>query len=107
LVKLDLAFLDRILADDFMTTSSGGTVFTKAQLIANLKSGGYVFISAMLDDIKVRIYGDVAVVTGRNTVKGTLKGKDFSGQERWTDTFIKRDGRWQAVATHNSTIAQK
>jgi ketosteroid isomerase-like protein len=107
LVKRDVAFLDQILADDFMTTSSAGIVSTKAQIIASMESGEYVFFSAVLDDIKVRIYGDVAVVTGRNTVKSMRKGKDISGQERWTDTWIKREGRWHCVATHNSMIAQK
>ena len=107
LVKRDVTFLDRILADDFMTTSSRGIVSTKAQIVASLKSGEYVFTSAILDDINVGIYGDVAIVTGRNTVKSTRIGKDISGQERWTDTWIKLDGRWQCVATHNSLIAQK
>jgi ketosteroid isomerase-like protein len=59
------------------------------------------------DDMKVRIYGDAAVVTGRNTTKETLNGKDTSGQERWTDTWIKKAGRWQCVATHSSNIVQK
>ena len=107
LVRRDVAFLDQILADDFMTTSSAGIVSTKAQIVASLKSGEYKFLSAVLDEIKVRIYGDVAIVTGRNTVKSMREGKDISGQERWTDTWIKRDGRWKCVATHNSTIAQK
>jgi len=107
LVKRDVAFLDRILADDFMTTSSRGIVSTKAQILAGVKSSAYVYISITLDDIQVRIYGDVAMVTGRNTVKSMRNGRDISGQERWTDTWIRHDGRWQAVATHNSKIAQE
>jgi len=45
-----------------------------------------VFTSAILDDIDVRIYGDVAIVMGRNTVKSMRNRKDISGQDRWTDT---------------------
>jgi ketosteroid isomerase-like protein len=59
------------------------------------------------DDMKARIYGDAAVVTGRSTIKGTLKGTNISGQERSTDTWIKREGRWICAASHSSAIAQK
>ena len=106
-LKADVAFLNRILAEDRTYTDNDGVLWTKAQDLAVIKSGELVLSSMVTDDMKVRIYGDAAVVTGRNTVKGTLKGKDISGQERWTDTWIRRDGRWQCVATHSSRIAQK
>jgi ketosteroid isomerase-like protein len=106
-VKKDSAFFDRILADDFTGTDSEGNVATKAQYLAEMKSGEYVLASFVQDDIKVRIYGDAAVVTGRATVKGQYKGEEAGGQYQWTDTFIKRDGRWQCVASHSSQIAQK
>jgi hypothetical protein len=48
----------------------------------------------MTDEVKVRIYGDAAAVTGRDTVKKTKDGQDVSHQERWTDTWIKREGQW-------------
>jgi len=49
--------------------------------------------------------GDTAVVTGRSTIKGVRDGKDLIGRERWTDVFVRRDGRWLAVASHSSRIA--
>ena len=106
-VKADLAFLDRILADDWLFTDPDGVVWTKAKSLAVLKSGEDVVSSMVPDDMKVRIYGDAAVVTGRATTKETFKGKDISGLHRWTDTWIKKAGRWQCVATHASAIAQK
>lgn len=90
-----------------MITETDGSVRTKAQDLAAIKSGQTKISSMVTDDIKVRIYGDAAVVTGRNTVKVIWMGKDISGQERWTDTWIKSNGRWQCVATHVSSIAQK
>ena len=57
--------------------------------------------------MKVRVYGDAAVVLGRNTVKEQYKGKDISGQSRFTDTWVKKDGRWQCVATAGSKITKK
>jgi uncharacterized protein (TIGR02246 family) len=103
----DVASYDRILADDYMWTDFDGTVWTKAQDLEDLKSGTVVNTSYAVDDWKVRVYGDAAVVTGRTTVKETWKGKDVSGQYRYTDTWVKRGGRWQLVASHTSKIAQK
>jgi ketosteroid isomerase-like protein len=62
--------------------------------------------SVSADELKVRVFGNAAVVTGRDTLKGAqYKGKDLSGQYRFTDVFVQRDGRWQAVASHSSKIA--
>ena len=106
-VKRDVAFFNQIIADNYTWTSPWGEVWTKAQDLALLKSGQDVIKSWLLADMKVRVYGDAAVVTGRNTVKETYKGEDVSGQNRWTHTWVKRAGRWQCVAAHSSEIAQK
>jgi ketosteroid isomerase-like protein len=107
MLKKDIAFLDRIIADDFTDTDPEGNVSTKAQGLAKFKSGEYVLISGVIDDIKVRVYGDTAVVTGRSTQKAQYKGKESTGQYQWTDTWVKLAGRWQCVAVHMSEIAQK
>ena len=106
-VKADMAFIDRILAEDWEVTDPAGAVWTKAQFLAGRKSGEGVVISAVLDNMKARVYGDAAVVTGRMTTKQTFKGKDISGQYQCTDTFIRKAGRWQCVAIHISMITQK
>jgi len=107
LVKRDAASIDRIIADDYMGTYVDGSVFTKAQLIEMVKSHKEEMLSFVIDEWKVRVYGDVAVVTARITVKMQLAGKEMTDQSRFTDTWVKRAGRWQCVAGHNSTIAQK
>ena len=106
-IKNDGAFLDRILADDYTGTEANGNVVTKAQEIANLKPGDSVVTSIVNDDYKVRVYGDVAVVTFRCTFKGKAQGKDYINPQRFTNTWVKHAGRWQCVATHGSMIAQK
>jgi ketosteroid isomerase-like protein len=106
-VKRDPAFLDRILADDYIGTRSDGSVFSKTQEIADMKSNESVVAYITSDDFMVRVYGDVAVVTFRFTTKEQNKGKDISGQYRTTDTWVKRAGRWQCVASHGSEIVQK
>jgi hypothetical protein len=106
-IKRDLSYFERNLADEYTGTDFEATIWTKASSIAALKSGEDVVTSAVVDDMKVRIYADTAVITGRSTVKEQLKGKDITGQYRWTDTWIKRDGRWQCVASHSSKIISK
>jgi ketosteroid isomerase-like protein len=109
MVKHDWAFLAQILADDYTGTDFDGNVGTKPEFLENLKSGESVMTSSITDDMKVRIYGDAAVVTGRlTTVNEQYKGKDISGQYRWTDMWVKDNlGRWRCVADHVSRIAQK
>ena len=104
-VNRNIVFFERIYADDFIVTTSDGSVLTRAQDIANVKSGEDMATSVVTDEMKVRIYGDAAVVTHRDTVKGRFKGKDYSGQYQWTDTWVKKSGRWQVVAAHCSKIA--
>jgi ketosteroid isomerase-like protein len=106
-VKKDLAFLEGIWGDDYAWTASDGNVWSKAQTLASLKSGEDAVLSLRTDDVKVRVYGDAAVATGRSTFNETFKGKDVSGSERFTDTWVRRSGRWQCVAMHCSRIAQK
>lgn len=106
-IKSDAAFQDQITADDYTWISSWGKVFTKADNLTLLKSGDGVIESWVLTEMKVRVYGDAAVITGLSTIKETFKGQDMSGQERWTHTWVKRDRRWQCVAAQSSEVAQK
>jgi hypothetical protein len=107
LVKPDLPFLERILADGYVATDSEGTVWNKAQSLALLKSGEDKFASCVTDNMRVRVYGNAAVVTGHNTAKETLKGRDISGQTHWTDTWVRQGGLWKCVASHWSNTAEK
>jgi ketosteroid isomerase-like protein len=110
--KRDVAAMERIEADDFMITFPDGAVRTKADEIANLKKPAPegqppIFMTA---DTKVRVYGDAAVLTGKVIQKGTYaegdrKGQDYSFQHRYTDVYVKRNGRWQVVASHLTGIA--
>jgi ketosteroid isomerase-like protein len=107
-VKHDWAFLDGILAADYTWTDPDGIVWTKPEYLESLKSGESVITSSIADDMNVRSYGDMAVVTGCTTVKEQYKGKDVSGQYRWTNVWAKDYlGRWKCVSDHSSRIAQE
>jgi ketosteroid isomerase-like protein len=103
--KNDTAALEHILAAEFVSTDSDGRLTTRAEMFARRKSGAVKFTAFTQDDYKVRVTGDTAIVTGRSTIKGIRDGKNLSGQERWTDVFVRRNGGWQAVASHSSRIA--
>src|SRR5881392_1597945 len=92
--KKDRPALERLLADDYLYTHSNGSVLTKAQEIAESMSSDVQWTDSKFADLKVRIYGDVAVLTGRQTIQGTAKGY-VPGPRRITDMFVKRSGRWQ------------
>ena len=103
-VKNDTAALERILAPEFVSTDSDGRLFTRAEGFERRKSGQVKFTTFTQDDYKVHVIGDTAIVTGRYTAKVTRDGKDVNEREHFTDTFVRRNGRWQAVATHSSHI---
>jgi ketosteroid isomerase-like protein len=104
--KNDMTTIERILAPEFVITDSDGRLTTRAERIARGRSGAIKFQSFTVDDYQVHVVGDTAIVTGRVTQKGVRDGKDITGQERFTDTFVRRGGQWQAVATHSSRIAK-
>ena len=104
-VKGDVQALERLYTDEYLAIDPAGATFTKAQDIANVKSGNFKLATYKLDELKVRLHGEVAVVTGRNTIKATYMGKDISGAYRFTDVFVKRGGRWQVLTTQGTLVA--
>jgi ketosteroid isomerase-like protein len=102
-LKGDATALGKILGDDWVGQGPAGTM-TKAQVLAELKSGDNKTDSITLGDMKVRVYGDTAVVTGSDDEKSSYKGKDTSGHYTWTDVFVKRKGYWEAVASQGTLM---
>ena len=103
----DVAWFERNLAASCILTDENGVVTDKAATIADEKAGAHQIESESYENLKVQAYGDTAVATGIAVVKGTYKGKDSSGKYPWTDTWVKRGGQWQCVASHNSMIVPK
>lgn len=98
-VKRDPAPLERILADEYVFVGGSGRSINKAQAIEGLKNDAATYEYSTPYDMDFRFYGDTVVVIGRTKEKGKAKdGAEFSVEYRWTDVFVKRDGRWQCVA---------
>ena len=109
----DAATVRNILADDIVLTYPDGTTGTKSDEVKMVESGGITTESWDIADTKVTVIDhDAAFITGRATItKGSLKdpasGKtiDISGQYRFMDVYAKRNGKWMAVASQTTKIA--
>lgn len=105
-VRRDRAAIDAILAPDWSVTDAEGRVLTKTQVMQeSFDSTDRRIDSMAIDDVKVRTFGDVAVATGRTRASGTYQGTSASVVLRFTDVFVRKDARWQVVASHGSIVA--
>ena len=95
--RKDSEKLDRIWADEYLGTAPDGRVVTKADLISAVKGGAIALESLEVDDLRLRLFGDVAVMTGHARVKANVDNEDYSGSYRGTGIFIKRQGHWEVA----------
>jgi ketosteroid isomerase-like protein len=100
----DAAAFEKLVADDWIAISPDGKSQTKAERAAEIKTADIT--SATLGDMKVRVFGDTAVVTGTDDEITLEDGKKSSGHYVWTDVFVKRNGKWLAVASQTAQIPQ-
>jgi ketosteroid isomerase-like protein len=107
MVRGDTATLDRLFDDDMIVTSGDGSIRDKA---GELKDTGpseeiktYFFNT---EDVRVRVYGEAAVVTGRAKWRINYKGRDVDHERRYMSVYAKRNGRWRMVAMQITRIAQ-
>jgi len=99
----DVAGLDKLMAAEY-AGNTDGKITPKKESLANVKSGVSKTTSAEASELKAFVAGDTATVHGLWTEQSTLNGKDTSGTYRFIDSFVKRDGRWQAVATFSTKL---
>ena len=94
----DTAAFEKIVADDWIAIGPDGKSQTKAQRAAEIKA------AHIMGDMKVRLFGDTAVVTGTDDEIIMEAGKKSSDHYAWTDVFVKRNGKWLAVASQTAQI---
>jgi hypothetical protein len=97
-VANDAGVLERILADDFVGVDIDGSHYSKADAIKDYRSQPSEFASNHLNEVEIRFYGDAAVAQGN---EGWKKKNGAAGKFVWTDTWIKRGGKWQIVAAED------
>jgi ketosteroid isomerase-like protein len=109
LLTHDTSAIEKMVADDFIGTSSSGKTGNKSTLLAEAKGDTNTYSSAVSSDMTVRTFGpNVAVVTGVAKESGKTKsGKAFSHTYRFTDTWVERNGQWQCVAAQAMAMPKK
>jgi ketosteroid isomerase-like protein len=107
IVRNDLEGIGRLVADDWIIIEPDGGIVDRARFFEVIKSGALTHEMMESENLRVRVYGDSAVVTAITRTKGKFMRQEFSTQERATDVFVKRDGRWQCVLTHLTRFPKK
>ena len=97
------SFLD----DDWIIVDPNGGTINKVRLLQVIKSGALSHEAMNSEDIRVRVYGNTAVITALTSSKAKYMNNEFSTREKTTDVFVKRDGKWLCVITHLTTLAKK
>ncbi len=100
----DVAALDRMTSDDYTFITLRGEMRTKSDILKGFASGSFHYESRQISDLKVRIYQNTAIVTGRSIQKGMENGKDYSGDYRFTRVYVKQEGRWLTAALQTTLI---
>ena len=105
MVGNDADAIGRYMADDWAIVGSDGRVGDKAGFLALVRSGALTHDVMTSEDLRVRVYGDTAVVVARGVSGGKFQGHAFREVERSSCVFVRQDGQWRCVLTHLSRIA--
>jgi DNA-binding response OmpR family regulator len=101
----NLAALDRIWAEDFVYTNPFGEIRNKEQALEMVRSElRYEFFVTF--DVRGNVFEQTAVSTGRTIAKGEYRGREISGEYRYTNTYALRGGEWRAIASHMTRVEQ-
>ena len=103
-VNRDSRALDAMLGSAFVNTEYDGEVSDKAKFLADIRDPQFNLTSLTIQDLKVSMYADSAVVVGTYRTKGSFQAKPYEHVGRFTDTWVFTEGRWQCVASHTSLL---
>ena len=100
--KKDVAAMSAIVADDFTITFPDGSLQTKKQIVDSLKQPGGAAMGFYTEDVRSRVYGDTVILIGLVVSEWKQNDQPMTDRSRYTDTYVKRNGKWQVVASHLS-----
>ena len=100
----DVAYLDKIFADDFFALNPQGQLLDKPHMLENMKRTDRVFKVVNPRETQVHFYGDVAILTEHVTVDGEDKGRHFGGEFRFVRVFAKQNGNWKVVLAQGAPL---
>jgi ketosteroid isomerase-like protein len=107
IVKNDPEAVGRIVTDDWIIIDADGAIVDRERFLGVMKSGALTHEMMVSDEMRVRVYGDSAVVTALTRTKGKFMGQEFVTHERITDFFVKSDGQWRCALTQLTRFTKK
>jgi uncharacterized protein (TIGR02246 family) len=105
-MKGDAATLEALWSDDLVVAVPGMPVMSKSDVLSFVRSGRMHFERYETSDLRVRVYGTAAVVTGRLQRTRTIDGKRLDDDWRFTKVYANQQGKWRVVAFHASEAAR-
>jgi ketosteroid isomerase-like protein len=99
IVKNNPEEIRQFVTDDWIIINADGGIIDKERFFEVINSGTLTHEMMESDDMRVRVYGNSAVVSSLTRSKGSFMGQEFTTHERSTDVFVKRDGQWRCVLT--------
>ena len=102
----DANAMEKMIDDNFVLTDYDGSILSKTQFLASIKDSSVQLTQEMSEGMKLHEHGSTVIVTGATREKGTQNGKAFAHNGRFTDTWMKKDGRWVCIASHLGVISK-
>lgn len=106
MIQANIKELGTFLADDLTYIQSNGVIENRAQFLKTLGSGLIRYRSYVPADVRVRLYGDTAILTGRALVKVTAAGKNHEVSILYTAVYARKGGRWQLAAWQGTRLPE-
>ena len=100
----DRKALDELLDDQIVIVNDDGSMQSKADFLASIKKSNSQEQQVTPESINVHVYGNSATATGVFRAKGTEGGKAYLRRERFVDTWVLRNGKWQCAAASATTV---
>ncbi|MFZ6768389.1 nuclear transport factor 2 family protein [Undibacterium sp. Di26W] len=106
IIRKDRAAIESNMTEDFRQIDGSGNIETKTSFVDGLVSDKLVLDPYTVEDFEVRLYDNVALLSGRTQMTGRYDGKPFKSHYRYIDIYIKRNGKWKIVSVQISKIPQ-
>jgi ketosteroid isomerase-like protein len=106
IIKNDGGAIERLVADEWIIINADGGIIDKERFLEVIKSGTLTHEMMESDNVRVRVYGDSAVVTALTRTKGKFMGQEFSTHERATDFLVRLNGQWRCALTQLTRLTK-
>jgi len=102
----DASAMEKMIDENFVLTDYDGSLLNKTQFLVSIKDSSVQLTQEMSEGMKLHEHGSTVIVTGATREKGSQNGKPFAHNGRFTDTWMKKDGRWVCIASHLGVISK-